>query len=263
MIVHYQPIVEIDTGSVMRVEALLRTEDGAHGLSTAAFIAQAESNGLIREVTSHIAGLALADAKEYRFGLPLSINISTINLTERDFVERFLKVVAEFDREDMPLTFEMQDGIQAALDGAGLEAMQRLQGAGVRFSIDGFGQDLSQFSHIELERIGIVELKIHSDLGAKLSVAANRVAVESIVALAERLGLDLVAKNVESAEHLASVRAVGARFAQGYHIAQPMSALDLAAWIVGRPRLARTRKADPELRKPATGLENALRFFRR
>ncbi|GAC1306710.1 MAG: hypothetical protein NVSMB21_09790 [Vulcanimicrobiaceae bacterium] len=232
MIVIYQPVIEIATGHVARAEVLCRFPDGAQEMQNlGTFIPHAEQIGLIGELTQSVMALALTERAGWTAALPLSFNISRLDIEDATFFDRAMALLKKYEVDPATITFELNDGIQVIENGAGLEMMRRLRAAGVRLCVDGFGPTMSTFSYLELERVAVQEVKM--DVLGHLSTA-KRVTIASVVELAKPLRIDVVAKGVETAERLAQVGELGFGFAQGYGIAKPMEQEALLLWLAGR-----------------------------
>ncbi|GAC1476460.1 MAG: hypothetical protein NVS2B8_05980 [Vulcanimicrobiaceae bacterium] len=234
MILHYQPILEVETGRVVRLETFCRS-GSAYGMDEAAtYIDSAESTGYITDLTREVVARALQDRKHFPLSVPMSFNISVHNLREADFVAYIDAVAKDYAIEPALITLELRDGIQGIDDGPELQALRALRDRGCRISVDGFGPELSQFSYLEVERIGASELKVAAELIAQYYRLASRVTVSSVVDLAKHLHLDVVAKNVETQIQLDEAFVLGCRYAQGHFFAKPMGAREIAAWLSGR-----------------------------
>ncbi len=240
MIIHYQPVIEIATQRVVRAEVLCRFPDGAVDMQDLkAFIPHAERVGLIRELTESVLLLALSEWKTWGVAPPLSFNVSRLDLEDPAFFERTMDIFKRCGAEPAAITLELNDGIQSIDDGGAFNAMLRLRAAGIRFAVDGFGPTLSTFSYLELERVGVHEVKIDVS-GAEGK--KERATIASVVDISNQLHLDVVAKGVETAQRLALVSELGCGFAQGYAIAKPMDAESFVAWLateeIAAPRSA-------------------------
>ena len=249
---HYQPIIEIASGDVSRVEAFCRSDDDDRGFTATTFIANAEGGGFIAAVTSKAVELVLADREIFGKTIAFSYNLSETSLRQAEFSAWFLRASSRSHIDFSKITLELRDGIQMRNDRTTLDSMERLRARGIRFSIDGFGLDLSHWSHVEVAHSGVVELKVHGDLVANLGKSGNDILMQSVLDIASRFELDVVAKNVETPRQLALAGAAGCRYAQGYAIARPMSATDLADWLetrsivpcrAGRPMVSNIAKA--------------------
>ena len=235
VIMHYQPIIEIDTGRTSRVEAFCRTGDGIQGLAAADFIPSAENGGLIGAVTSKVVELVLADRAIFGRSTAFSLNLSPASLREPEFWAWFLRAIAHARIDPTTITLELHDDPETRTNATTRDSMERLHARGIRFSIDRFGLDLSQWSHEETVYASVSEIKVYGDLFANLGKSSNALIMQSVTDIATRLGLDVVAKNVETREQLTCARTAGCRYAQGYAIARPMPAVDLVRWLASRP----------------------------
>jgi len=253
MIVHYQPVIEIGSSRVVRAEVFCRFPDSAGEMQhLETFIPHAERVGLISELTQSVLLLALTQRHSWNRTLPLSFNVSRLDLENSAFFDHVVELFERSQTDPRLITFELNDGIQSIEDGAAFETMRRLRAVGIRFCVDGFGPTISMFSYLELERVAVREVKI--DALGRLDVA-KRTTIGSVVELANRLHIDVIAKNVETEDQLALVERLGCRFAQGFAIAKPMEQSALIAWLADRetapPVLAPLPVAPPTPAVPA------------
>lgn len=229
--VHYQPIVDIETRNVVRVEAFCRVPESHVQLGTpTAFLASVERNGRLRDFTQEMVQTVLVDRRNGDYALPISINLAFANLFESDLVSRVRALLASFDVDPSELTFELSDGIQHIDDGYGLDTMRHLAILGVRFAIDGFGTNLSTIADLEVVRLPVQELKIDAREIAKLPAHQSSEIVR-LKRFVREEGLTVVAKCVETPAQLAAARELGCHFAQGYLFAQPLAATEFGAWL--------------------------------
>ena len=230
MNVHYQPIVELQTQEVVRAEAFCRLGEGALGaIAASEFIPHAERNGLMRELTECVVNQVLTDRRSWSLDLPVSINISQSNLFESDFCERVIAMLAKYETDPSLVTFELADGVQSTLSTEEREAMHRLAVMGVRFSLDGFDLNRSDFTVLRVSRLPLCELKIDAKLLA-LGQPPNH-AVRRVMAFAEETHLDVVVKSVETPEEIAKLRELGCTLAQGYAFGAPMESFAFDEWL--------------------------------
>lgn len=227
MNVYYQPIVELETGAVVRVEAFCRLGDGKLGeIAAAEFLPHAERNGLMRELTEGVIVQVLTDRASWATGLPVAINLSQANLFESDFPERVTSLLARFDVDPSHVTFEINDGIQDLLSPEERQAMNQLAVTGVRFSLDGFDLGRAQFTPLSVTRLPISEIKIDAKL-LSLGAPPDR-AVRRSMAFAREAQLDVVVKSVENTREIDALRAVGCALAQGFAFGAPMDSATFA-----------------------------------
>ncbi len=231
MVVHYQPIVDIDTREVVRVESFCRVPASHVQLGTPkAFLASIERSGRMRDFTQWMLQTVLVDRRKGDYALPISINLAFANLFESDLVSRVRTLLATFDVEPSQLTFELSDGIQHIDGGYGLDTMRHLAIDGVRFAIDGFGTNLSTIADLEVMRLPVQELKIDAREIEQLPVPHSHEIVR-LTRFVRAEGLAVVAKCVETPAQLEAARELGCRYAQGYLFAQPLPAAAFGSWL--------------------------------
>lgn len=231
MVVHYQPIVDIETREVVRVESFCRVPASHVGLGTPiAFLASVERSGRIRDFTQWMLQTVLDDRRSGNYSLPISINLAFANLFESDLVSRVRALLEAYAVDASDLTFELVDGIQQIEDGYGLETMRHLAIDGVRFAIDGFGANLSQIADLEVMRLPVQELKIDASELEKL-IGTRDPAIKRMQRFIDDEGLTVVAKCVETPFQLEAAKTFGCRYAQGYLFAQPLGSAAFRAWL--------------------------------
>lgn len=231
MIVHYQPIVDIDTLEVVRVESFCRIPAARLDLGTpAAYLASVERSGEIRNFTQWMLETVLVDRGAGDYTLPVSINLAFANLFESDLVSRVRALLEAHGVEPSDVTFELSDGIQQIDGGYGLDTMRQLAIDGVRFAIDGFASNFANVADLEVMRLPVQELKIDARL-IELPTFFETGGSARLKEFADEEGLTLVAKCVETNEQLAAARELGCRYAQGYLFSEPLSAADFGVWL--------------------------------
>ncbi len=232
----YQPKVDLASGRIEAVEALIRWRHATYGpLSPDEFVPLAEQSGLIRPLTAYVLAEALAQVARWRdegMELSVSVNLSTRNLHDQRLPGELLDVLARNDLPARHLQLEItESAIMDDPDGAGL-VLDALDRMGIRMSIDDFGTGYSSLAY--LQRLPVSEIKIDRSFVSDMDHnAANRVIVRSTIELARNLGLRVTAEGVESSRVLDLLRAGGCDGAQGYFISRPLSAGQLASLIEG------------------------------
>jgi diguanylate cyclase (GGDEF)-like protein len=235
LVLHYQPKCRLD-GTTVGVEALVRWAHPERGLlAPVEFVPDAERTGLIHRLTDVVLAAALTQARAWLdCGTPtqVAVNVSTRTLLDPGFAERVLaalstrRVPADLLMIEITETTIMEDPERART------VLTALADAGVALSIDDFGTGYSSLAY--LKSLPVHELKIdRSFVAAMTRSAADRVIVESTVALGRRLGLDVVAEGVEDDETRAALDEIGCPLAQGFHFARPVPA---EALRLGRDR---------------------------
>ena len=234
----YQPKVNMRSGQVIGVEALIRWRHPQRGLlSPAAFLPQTEGHQLAAELDRWVLDQALNRMAVWRAqgldALTVSVNLNGRNLQQRGFAEALAATLASHP-DAPPERLELELLETSALDDINDVAvvMQDCHRLGVRFAVDDFGTGYS--SLVYLKRLPAETIKIDcSFVRDMLTDRDDRAIVQGIVGLAHAFGRELIAEGVESVAHGCALLAMGCEQGQGFGIAQPMPAEDLAAWIAG------------------------------
>lgn len=230
-LLHYQPMVDLRTGRVAGVEALIRWGHPSWGLvSPAQFIPLAEETGLILPIGEWVMSEACKQMRAWHV-LGLSPVRVSVNLSSRQlqYPQLGKSIIESIERERFSadcLELELTESMlmQTA---QGVEMLRELRAKGVRISVDDFGTGYSSLSY--LRRLPIDVLKIDRSFVQDARSDAGAVAiVGSIIALAHNLGLEVVAEGVETREQLALLQAHGCDFAQGFYLAPPLPADEVA-----------------------------------
>jgi diguanylate cyclase (GGDEF)-like protein len=229
LVLHYQPKAPLRGGKVDAVEALVRWQHPVHGLLLPArFLPLAEQTDLIHDLTAWVLRRALADVAAT--GVAVAVNVSARDLGLRDFAAHVRGILREAAIEPERLTLEITETAILADPARAAEVLGELRDAGVRVSIDDFGQGHTSLGYLSV--LPVHELKVDRQFVADmLENQAHAAIVRSIVDLGHNLGMHVVAEGVETDEVLCALRATGCDVAQGYLVARPMSAAALPAWL--------------------------------
>jgi diguanylate cyclase (GGDEF)-like protein len=226
--VHYQPMVELATGLVDGVEALVRWQHPERGLMLPAqFILLAEETGQIVELGEWV----LRDAcmqhrrwmREHGDGGPLrlSVNLSARQLAQPDLVANVASALEDTGMAAAALCLEITESVVVQDTEMAIEALNALRAQGVLIGIDDFGTGYASLTL--LKRIPADLLKVDRSFVAGLGTdPQDTPIVRSVVRLAEALGIAAVAEGVETPEQLAELQAVECRYAQGFLFARAM-----------------------------------------
>jgi len=229
----YQPMIDLERGMIIGVEALLRWSHASQGpIGPDVFIPLAEHSGLIGRITTYVLEAAATQAQAWReAGLDLTVSV---NLSVRDLQRPGLAAAigATLERHELPaarLQLEITEGSVMDQPERALATLQELAGVGVGLSVDDFGTGYSSLAY--LQRLPVNELKIDRSfvLGLAGSSSDGEI-VRSTVGLGHNLGLSIVAEGVEDERSLAFLRDVGCDIAQGFFIARPMPADAVLEW---------------------------------
>jgi diguanylate cyclase (GGDEF)-like protein/PAS domain S-box-containing protein len=240
--VYYQPVVELATGRVRRLEALVRWRHPEEGiLLPERFIPIAEESELILEIDRWVLGSVCRQLRALRDetgGLvPANINLSGRHFSRPDLVEWVRLSLAGAGLEAGALELEVTEGVLMQNPEVAQRVLGQLKALGVQLCLDDFGTGYSSLSY--LHQFPIDSLKVdRSFVASMLEPGGKGRIVETIVRLARQLGLGVVAEGVESAAQRDRLRAIGCELAQGHLFARPMpwaEVRELLAEPGGRP----------------------------
>jgi diguanylate cyclase (GGDEF)-like protein/PAS domain S-box-containing protein len=237
----YQPQVELATGRMVGVEALVRWDHPQHGLlSPDAFIAAAEESGPIEQLTEWVLDEALRQQRAWSdsgLDIRVAVNLSARNLHQRDLAIMVARLLAGRGVIADRLTLEITETILMAPSAKHL--LNELRTAGHRISIDDFGTGYSSLAY--LRGLPLAEMKIDRffvrDLASNEDDAAI---VRSTIELAHSLGLEVVAEGVSDIEGRAALLTYGCDYVQSHFLSLPLTAEEVDNWepeAVWRPRL--------------------------
>ena len=232
---HYQPIIDLETGDLAGVEALARWRHPTRGLlAPADFIAVAEATGTIITLGQWIFSESCRQAAAWSSG-PLadgrlmSINLSTIQITYPGFVEFVTDAVARAGVEPASVLVEVTESANPD-PRAVADALMRLHGLGIGLAVDDFGTGFASME--QLARLPFKVIKIDRSLIASVDTDARAESVVTgVTDLARRLGARCVAEGVERASQIAPLRAMGCQLAQGFHFATALPPAELESLL--------------------------------
>ena len=234
LVLHYQPKVNLRTGEILGLEALLRWQHPEQGLLGPQHVLPViEDAELEAELGEWVLRQALAQMRQWTGAGMLwevSVNISAQHFHRPNFVER-LKDILHTCPEVAASRLELEILESAALQDMQYmrHMMQGCQALGVRFALDDFGTGFSSLSY--LKRLPAETIKIdQSFIGGLLENGDDLTLVNAIVALAAAFGRHVVAEGVETAEQCAKLLELGCERAQGFGIARPMPSHEVLAW---------------------------------
>jgi diguanylate cyclase (GGDEF)-like protein/PAS domain S-box-containing protein len=228
-VIYYQPQIDLVTGQMQGLEALVRWEHSERGLiAPVEFIPVAEETGLIRPLGQWVLAEACRQVQEWSARYPsavpavLSVNLSAQQVNQPGFVDEVARVLARTGFEPRRLQLEITESVIMNDAPATLVTLRALKELGVQLAIDDFGTGYSSLSY--LKRFPVDVLKIDRTFVTGLGHDAEDTAiVQAIITLANTLGLHVTAEGVESAAQLAQLQALGCQLGQGYYFAKPLS----------------------------------------
>jgi diguanylate cyclase (GGDEF)-like protein/PAS domain S-box-containing protein len=238
----YQPQINLQTGDIVGVEALLRWEHPEHGtISPSEFIPFAEESGMIVDIGYWVIKSACAELSKWRIaGLPeirISINISTRQLMENDIVQNIIEIIRDYDVPGHCLELEItENSIMEDMDSV-VRKLKELNQHGIKVAIDDFGTGYSSLSYLhklpihtlKIDRTFIKESRVHKD---------DNTIINTIVAMAKGLDLNVIAEGVETQSQLDYLREIECCEAQGFLFGKPLPPKVITQLLIQEPYAA-------------------------
>jgi diguanylate cyclase (GGDEF)-like protein/PAS domain S-box-containing protein len=229
-VVYYQPIVDVRSGWIGGVEALVRWEHPTRGLvPPLSFIPLAEETGLIQEIGRKVLRTACAQVRQWQLELgtvprlSVSVNLSPRQLSDPNLLADVSSALETAGLAAESLTLEITESAMMHDTDTAVARLTELKELGVSLAVDDFGTGYSSLSY--LQRFPIDSLKIDQSFVAGIDGDAEQSALaRAIVRLAQTLQLNAVAEGVETESQLVRLRELGCRYAQGFFLAMPQDA---------------------------------------
>ncbi|HEY5247339.1 MAG TPA: GGDEF domain-containing phosphodiesterase, partial [Dermatophilaceae bacterium] len=256
LVLHYQPKVDLDTGEVHCVEALVRWGHPVRGLLYPdAFLDLVEASGLMRAMTRRVLELALDQAARWEGQgqhLTVAVNLSASSLVDADLPEEVFAMLAARGVPSSALQLEITEEFLMTERDRARSILTRLREGGVQISIDDYGTGYSSLSY--LRDLPVDELKLDQSFVFPMADDPRAAAlVASTIALAHSLGLRMVAEGVETEVAYNELRRLGCDQGQGYFMSRPIPAAQLDQWLSDRPAVDQSAHTPPRLSSVARG----------
>ncbi len=237
--IHYQPIIELVSGDVRSVEALVRWPHPQRGmLGPEVFVPIAERAGLIRNLTTAVVRQAIADAGRWHAAgadIAVAINLAGVSLRDTAVVEEIAQLLDDVERPLIRVIVEITESAMLIERDRARECLDRLREIGVRVALDDFGTGYASFVH--LKELAVDVLKIDRQfIGAMEHSEIDEVIVRSTIALGTSLRMDVVAEGIEDPRTLEVLIGWGCTMGQGYLIARPLPIEALLDWLASSDR---------------------------
>jgi diguanylate cyclase (GGDEF)-like protein len=229
-VVHYQPVMDIQKGSIVGVEALVRWDHPQRGLlPPAAFLEEAEASGHIVHIDRWVLREACRQVRAWQRelagaeNLSVHVNLSARQLQHPGLAEEIGEAVRTSRLAPRDLILEITETTLVQDADVAADELRKLKDLGTRLALDDFGTGFSSLSHLHQFPIDII--KIDRSFVSTIGQGGKQVElVEALVSLGTTLGLTVVAEGVEEVSQLDHLRTIGCEQAQGYYFAKPLAA---------------------------------------
>jgi diguanylate cyclase (GGDEF)-like protein len=241
---HHQPILELSSGRIAGVEALVRWRHPVRGLiGPDDFVPLAERRQVIAEIGDWVLRNAADTLQRLHRTFPhatptMSINLSPTELTRTGLVRTVLDVLAARHLDPALLQIEITEG---ALMSGGTEVLDELRRHGVRVAIDDFGTGYSSLAY--LDRLPVDTIKLDRSFVERVTDPRVRRLVELMLGIGATMGFATVAEGIETSDQLLTLERLGCTLGQGYHLALPLPEPELMELLAAERTPARLRLA--------------------
>ncbi|MFD1863652.1 EAL domain-containing protein [Planococcus chinensis] len=232
----YQPQIDLKTGKMDGVEALVRWEDSEIGIVTPdELIPIAEENGMIHEIGLYVLETVCAQLKDWHsrgLDINVSINTSIREFRDKDMAKAFLEQIQTNGCDPKNLTIEITErfALEAESERSIVKQMQQLNQAGINFTLDDFGTGYAAFRYMLM--LPIKNLKIDRSIIKSITKQEKmQKLIKGMIQFGKSLDLRVTAEGVETNEQLELLRAMECDMIQGYISGYPMEAADLEKWM--------------------------------
>jgi diguanylate cyclase (GGDEF)-like protein/PAS domain S-box-containing protein len=246
---HYQPIVSLETGEVVELEALIRWQHPERGLvPPGEFIPLAEETGLVVRLGSWALREACHQLRRWKTQLPelpnliVGVNISGKQFLQNDLVQEIRQVLDETHVAGAKLRLEITETSIMENSREVLEGINKLRELDLRIHLDDFGTGYSSLSY--LNRLPIDALKIDRSFVATMADdPTSRSIVQAVVALAHTLNVRVIAEGIETSDQREYLRSIDCDYGQGYYFSKPMTAEQNTEFLVAQQKARRAASA--------------------
>ena len=223
---HYQPILDLETGRILSLEALVRWQHSTRGLIPPGdFIPIAEQTGLIVPLGEWMLEESCRQLHEWLEAglvdqhLSISVNIAGAHLRQSGLAEHIQRLLVKYNLQPAQINLEITENSVIGNHDDVIEVLETLRDLGFRLHLDDFGTGYSSLSY--LQRLPIQTLKIDQSFLRGIEHERDREIVRAVVSLAKALDLNVVCEGIETLEQLEWLRALGCPSGQGYFFARP------------------------------------------
>ncbi len=240
LVLEYQPVVDLNTGRVTGVEALLRWHHPQLGLvSPARFIGIAEETGLILPISDWVLNTACAQLRRWQLDgwhdPHVAVNLSSREFARHDLPQRIAAALDEYELKPHQLRLELTESMVMGDPASAAELINTLAQMGIEVALDDFGTGYSSLSYLKRFRLGCLKVDRSFVSGTQYSTGDQSI-VRAVIALGKTLDMKIVAEGVETLEQANFLRQVGCDDAQGYFYARPVNAERIPALVQEIPQ---------------------------
>lgn len=231
--VNYQPVYNIETGTVNGVEALMRWQlPNGNWARPDLFIGAAEEEGMIVPLTQHLLRTIAEEARSWPIppGFHIAINIAGEHIQHPDFVADIRNFAAQVTHHQPNITLELTERSLISDGDEVIQKLETLRREGIRIAIDDFGTGHCSLSYLQTFPLDYLKID-RGFVNAIESAEGEAPVLDAIIMLSHKLKLSIVAEGVENLKQLAYLQARGVIYIQGYLYAQPMNSEAFMTWI--------------------------------
>jgi diguanylate cyclase (GGDEF)-like protein/PAS domain S-box-containing protein len=228
-VLHFQPVVELETGLPVAVESLVRLDDPTRGLlPPSAFIQVAEESGLIVPIGTYVLEQACLQLAEWRAtgavlpNLRAAVNLSARQATQPDLARTVERALAQANLEPTALALELTETVLMEAEPSTLRQLEEIREMGVGLGIDDFGTGYSSLSYLKRLPVSIIKVD-RSFVAGLVTDPSDREIVTAVIRLGQALGLTTIAEGVEDVAQFTLLRELGCDQAQGYLLGRPVA----------------------------------------
>ena len=258
-VLHYQPVVILESGAIHSVEALVRWNHPRRGLlNPADFITIAEQSGMIVELGRWVMQQAARDGRRWQVRYPstpamaiqVSVNLSGRQLQRSDVIKEVIDAVDAAGLEPQSLILELTESVLMADTEPVARTLQELRSLGFRLALDDFGTGYSSLGHLRDFPVDILKMDGSFVAGIGSGLADGAI-LRAVIGLANTLGLMTIAEGIERQEQLAALNAMGCHAGQGFFFSKPLDYARMDALLASCVQSGSGRQLPPSWRLTA------------
>ncbi len=232
LILHYQPFIDLRTGTVCGAEALVRWKNPMLGmLSPMEFIPLAEANGMILPIGEWVLNTACHQLKQWHNSgskLVLSVNLSAKQLVQHDLVDRIEQILNQLKLSPKYLELELTES--NAFQNEAIPIINKFTEMGISLAIDDFGTGYSEFGNLKLFKVNKIKIDKTFIQDIEVSIDSRNIVINTI-ALAHRMNIDCLAEGVETLEQIKFLKENGCYIMQGFYFSKPLDVKDFSEFL--------------------------------